>query len=142
MNLSSITTEAVEEGYVYCLTNECMPGLLKIGMTTEDPETRARELGAATGVPFPIRVEMSKRVANPREKERAMHELLSILGFRVNERREFFNCSMKVVEHLFALIDGTDVSVSNMQALIVVRKHAVNVVKLGEDDDAAPGPSV
>jgi hypothetical protein len=51
---------------------------------------------------------------------------------------------MKVVEHLFALIDGTDVSVSNMQALIVVRKHAVNVVKLGEDDDDAtpPGPSV
>lgn len=129
-----MTSTAFEEieGYVYCLTNECMPGLLKIGMTTDDPETRARDLSSATGVPSPFRVEMSKRVANPREKERAIHELLSILGFRVNEKREFFNCSMTIAEHLFVLIDGTDVCVSNMQALSNVRKHTVNVVKLGE----------
>lgn len=128
LEVSALTE--LTEGYVYCLSNECMPGLLKIGMTTEDPESRARDLSSATGVPFPFRVEMSKRVANAREKERAMHELLEVLGFRVNDKREFFNCSLAVVEHLFVLIDGTDVSVSNMHMLTLARKHAVNVVKL------------
>ena len=110
-----------------------MPGLFKIGMTLEDPESRAKELSSATGVPFPFRVEITKKVANPREKELAMHELLGVLGFRVNDKREFFNCSRVVIEHLFALIDGTDVVVSNVQTSAIVRNFAVNVVKL---DDA------
>jgi hypothetical protein len=125
----------MEEGHVYCLVNDGMPGLVKIGMTHEDPEDRAKELSGATGVPYPFRVIVSKRVANPREKERAIHELLSALGFRVNEKREFFNCALGVVDLLFALIDGTDVrSGSLAQTSAVVRKYAVNVVKLEKAD--------
>ena len=127
----------MEEGHVYCLVNDGMPGLVKIGMTHEDPEDRAKELSGATGVPYPFRVIVSKRVANPREKERAIHELLSALGFRVNEKREFFNCALGIVDLLFALIDGTDVrSGSVAQTSAVVRKYAVNVVKVerGGDD--------
>ena len=123
---------AVTEGYVYCMSNDSMPGLLKIGMTTDSPETRAATLSSSTGVPTPFKVEISKRVAQPYEKEQAMHELLGALGFRVNEKREFFNCSLKIVDYLFALIDGTDVSVSNTQASAVIRKYVVNVVKLEE----------
>ena len=127
----------MEEGHVYCLVNDGMPGLVKIGMTHEDPEDRAKELSGATGVPYPFRVIVSKRVANPREKERAIHELLSALGFRVNEKREFFNCALGIVDLLFALIDGTDVrSGSVAQTSAVVHKYAVNVVKVerGGDD--------
>jgi hypothetical protein len=124
------TPAAEAGGYVYCMSNEGMPGIFKIGMTMDSPESRAKELSGATGVPYPFRVEISKRVHNPREKELAMHELLSVLGFRVNERREFFNCSRAIVEHLFALIDGTDVSVSNIQTSAITRNFAVNVVKL------------
>jgi hypothetical protein len=125
----------MEEGHVYCLVNDGMPGLVKIGMTHEDPEDRAKELSGATGVPYPFRVIVSKRVANPREKERAIHELLSALGFRINEKREFFNCALGIVDLLFALIDGTDVrSGSLAQTSAVVRKYAVNVVKLEKAD--------
>jgi hypothetical protein len=124
------TTDAPKEGYVYCMSNECMPGLLKIGMTTDEPDERAKELSSATGVPFPFRVEFCKKVADPRAKEKAMHELLSAVGFRVNEKREFFNCAVGIVELLFALIDGVEVQVSNSAAASVVRKYAVNVVKL------------
>ena len=67
-----------------------------------------------------------------------MHELLSILGYRVNERREFFNCSRIIVEHLFALIDGTDVCVSSMQTTAIVRNFAINVVKLESLGGCAP----
>ena len=133
---AAVTNEMeIREGYVYCLSNESMKGLLKIGMTTDDPEERAKELSSATGVPYPFRVEMCKKVANPRAKEKAIHDLLSALGYRVNEKREFFNCALGIVDLLFVLIDGVDVQISNVQAnTAVVRKYAVNVVKLGDDD--------
>jgi hypothetical protein len=127
-------TQAEEEvGYVYCMANDAMPGLVKIGMTCEDPEHRARELSSATGVPYPFRVIVSKKVVNPRAKESAIHELLSALGFRVNEKREFFNCALGIVDLLFALIDGWDVrSGSLAQTSAVVRKYAVQVVKIDD----------
>ena len=42
-------------GFVYILTNECMPGLVKIGSTQQDPVERARTL-SNTSVPFPFNV--------------------------------------------------------------------------------------
>jgi hypothetical protein len=122
------------EGYVYCMSNVSMPGLFKIGMTTDDPETRAKELSSATGVPFPFHVEYCKKVVLPREKEKAIHELLSGLGYRVNEKREFFNCPMHIIDLLFVLIDGIDVSIS-IRATPVTRKYAVNIVKLEKGDE-------
>ena len=44
-------TNTPDEGYVYVLTNEAMPGLVKIGRTTaNDPQTRVSNL-YTTGVP-------------------------------------------------------------------------------------------
>jgi len=131
--MDSIDVE--KEGFVYCMSNASMPGLLKIGMTTDDPETRAKELSSATGVPFPFLVEHCKKVAHPREKEKAIHELLSALGYRVNEKREFFNCPMHIVDLLFVLIDGIDVTISISATPIVTRKYAVNIVKLEKTDE-------
>ena len=117
------------------MANDSMPGLLKIGMTCDDPETRAKELSSATGVPFPFRVVVAKKVHNPKVKEAALHELLSALGFRVNEKREFFNCAVGIVDLLFALIDGTEVHVNSVaQTSAVLRKYAVNVLKLEETE--------
>lgn len=122
--------EKAEEGYVYCMVNDGMPGLVKIGMTCDDPENRAKELSSATGVPYPFRVLVCKKVYNPKAKESAIHELLSALGYRVNEKREFFNCAVGIVDLLFALLDGTEVRVNSFtQSSAVVRKYAVNVVK-------------
>jgi len=119
------------EGYVYCLTNVCMPDIVKIGMTMDDPEIRAAELSSVTGVPSPFQVAISKRIVNPREKEKALHELLSSLGFRVNNKREFFNCSLNIVGLLFAVIDGADVRITDAEAIPYVRKQNVQVEKLG-----------
>ena len=119
------------EGYIYCLTNACMPGIVKIGMTLDDPESRAAELSSVTGVPTPFCVATSKRIRNPREKEKALHELLSSLGFRVNDKREFFNCSLHIVGLLFAVVDGTDYRIADADAIPVARKQNVSVEKLG-----------
>ncbi len=112
------------------MTNEGMPGLVKIGMTCDSPDERAKELSSATGVPYPFKVILCKKVYNPKAKEGAIHELLSALGFRINERREFFSCGMPIVDLLFALIDGTEIQTNSLaQTSAVVRKYAINVVK-------------
>ena len=120
----------MESGYVYCLTNASMPGIVKIGMTMDDPEERASELSSVTGVPTPFQVAISKRVAHPRVKEQALHDLLSSLGFRVNNKREFFSCSLNIVGLLFDVIDGVDVVIHDPDTIPVVRRQNVSVEKL------------
>lgn len=74
-------------GFVYVLSNESMPGLVKIGMTTRDPDVRLREINSATGVlPFVIEAVIASRDAKWTERE--VHERLALR--RVNKSREFF----------------------------------------------------
>lgn len=119
-------------GYLYCLTNTTMPGLLKIGMTLDEPEERAKELSSATGVAAPFVVAISKRIVNPAKKESAVHELLTGLGFRFNDRREFFTCSLNIVGLLFDVIDGDDVRLTDTAALPVAMKKPKIVVSREE----------
>lgn len=79
-------------GVVYVLSNQAMPGLLKIGMTTRTMQERLRELNSATGVPVPYRVEAVVEAEDARAVERETHRLL--LGTRVNDRREFFRADV------------------------------------------------
>ncbi len=74
-------------GFVYVLSNESMPGIVKIGMTTRDPEVRLKEINAATGVlPFAIEAVIISR--NAKWTEREVHERLA--GRRISKSREFF----------------------------------------------------
>jgi ribosomal protein L37AE/L43A len=89
------STEAVSDrsdtqGYVYVLVNSSMPGYVKIGKTTNDPEDRAAAL-YGTGVPVPFVVAYSVLVSDCHAVERMLHGRLA--PFRVNDRREFFNIS-------------------------------------------------
>ena len=73
---------------VYVLTNPAMPGLVKIGFTTqEDTNTRIAQL-YTTGVPVPFTLEFACRVPNGAEVERAFHTAFG--PNRINPRREFF----------------------------------------------------
>lgn len=79
----------MSRGYVYILTNESMPGLVKIGKTTRDVAQRASELNH-TGVPFPFDVYAFEFSPDCNELERMMHERFA--DCRVNPAREFFLC--------------------------------------------------
>lgn len=81
-----MTTE--NKGIVYLLTNECMPGVVKIGMTSrEDMDSRLKEL-YTTGVPLPFDCVYACKVDCFKELEQALHEAFE--PQRVNPNREFF----------------------------------------------------
>jgi hypothetical protein len=94
------------EGSVYCFSNESMPGILKIGMTEKTPEERLVHANSSStwNPPTPYKYEFSKKVLNPRETERKIHNLLSIK--RSNPKREFFTASVEEVNLIFDMIDG------------------------------------
>lgn len=79
-------------GVVYVMTNESMPGLVKIGMTTRGSIRRAEEL-YQTGVPTPFKVAAEFRSVNCRELEAMVHEAL--IEHRVSNSREFFRISLE-----------------------------------------------
>jgi hypothetical protein len=81
----------MSKGSVYIVTNEAMPGLVKIGKTTRSVEQRAAEL-THTGIPFPFEVACSVYSPNCSELEKSIHDLLS--ECRVNLQREFFLCDL------------------------------------------------
>ena len=58
---------------VYVLTNPAMPGLVKIGKTSQDDHaTRVSQL-YTTGVPVPFDIEYACKVPNPADVEKALH---------------------------------------------------------------------
>lgn len=89
------------EGWVYVLSNPCMPGIYKVGMTTTSPEVRARELSSATGVPAPFKIEAAFYSHSPLDSEKEVHEALS--EWRVNESREFFEIELEEILHACSL---------------------------------------
>jgi hypothetical protein len=91
------------EGYIYCLSNASMPGLVKIGMTERTPKDRAIEL-FTTGVAMTFQVEFAKKVLDPKEKEDGVHDILT--QYREHPKREFFRISPEEVKKFFALMDG------------------------------------
>ena len=92
------------EGYIYCLSNPSMPGILKVGMTERTPDVRVKEL-FTTGVPTPFTIEFAKKVKDVKKKEKKLHELLEQYTERVGLNREFFRVSPEEVRTFFDLMD-------------------------------------
>ena len=96
------------DGYVYCFSNQSMPGILKVGMTERTPEIRLNEANSSDTwrPPTPYIIEFAKKVLNPKHKETILHNLLSQYTERINPKREFFRVSSEEVKTFFDLIDG------------------------------------
>jgi hypothetical protein len=77
-------------GFVYVLSNRCMPGIFKIGYTSRTPLQRCNELSASTSCPFPFEVFAYIETDTAAETERELHEQYDYC--RVSSNREFFRC--------------------------------------------------
>ena len=101
-------------GYIYAMSNDSMPGLLKVGMTTRNPEARLLEANSPnTWIPTNFKLELAKKVNNPKQKEKTLHVLLEKFAERTNSTREFFRVSIEIVNLLFDLIDGEKYTINN-----------------------------
>lgn len=98
---------------VYVLTNPAMPGLVKIGRTSEsDANDRIAQL-YTTGVPVPFNLEYACKVANSREVEQALH--FAFGPQRVNPKREFFRIDPEQAMVILRLLNTEDAT-SEVQA--------------------------
>jgi len=74
--------------YVYVLVNKSVPNMVKIGMTTNTPDERARQISAATGVATPWIPVYSYKCYRSDLLEEEVHEHFK--DHRVNRNREMF----------------------------------------------------
>ena len=99
-------TEPLE--IVYVLTNGAMPGLVKIGITSQsDLDIRLKQL-YTTGVPVPFDCYYACRVKSCKQVETALHFAFS--GFCVNPSREFFRMEPEKVKAILELLKVEEVT--------------------------------
>ena len=67
-----------------------MPGLVKVGYSSKDPEARASELNS-TGVPHPYTVDYEILVEDPYKLEQKAHRALT----EKKENKEWFRCTVE-----------------------------------------------
>ena len=73
---------------IYVLTNEAMPGYVKIGRTSSGLEQRIKDLSASTNIPLPFICFYACKVKNARFVEHQLHDAFD--NNRINPKREFF----------------------------------------------------
>jgi len=100
--MSRLSYDEKKEGYsvrpkkevVYILSNQSMPGLLKIGRTNRSVDERLRELNN-TSLPTEFVVEHTIETSDSKFLEKMIHK--NFEKYRVNDNREFFRIHREVV---------------------------------------------
>ena len=121
----------MSEGYIYIMLNRAFQNdHYKIGMTTNAPEARARELSSATGIPRGFEVLYEQRVTDCKKAERLLHHRLH--RYRLAGNREFFDIPLKVA--IKALEDVAD-EIGRVDSVASAGQNSPAV------EDAKPPPS-
>lgn len=95
-----------ENQIVYALTNSAMPGLVKIGKTTQsDIALRMGQL-YSTGVPVPFECVYAVQVDDCAKVESAIH--VAFGPYRINPNREFFKIDPEQVISILKLLGPND----------------------------------
>ena len=93
---------------VYVLTNPAMPGLVKIGKTSQlEVEDRMKQL-YGTGVPVPFDCAFACQVKDATEVERALH--FAFGTNRINPNREFFKIEAERVIAILRLLKVDEIT--------------------------------
>ena len=79
-------------GLVYILTNPCLDGWVKIGMTERnDIERRLRELNSPPNIPLSYRCYATYEVENPLEVEQRIHSIIDRVDNSLHAREQLNN---------------------------------------------------
>ena len=100
------STPVSDEGIVYILSNPAMPGLVKIGKTS-NLQNRLNSL-FSTGVPIPFRCIYAKKVKNYSKIEANLHN--GLRSMRENPNREFFRIAEDEVINFLEMVEGEEIT--------------------------------
>lgn len=93
---------------IYVLTNPAMPGLVKIGKTTQlEVDERMKQL-YSTGVPVPFDCAFACQVKDAHEVEKSLH--FAFGNSRINPNREFFKIEADRVISVLKLLKVDDIT--------------------------------
>ena len=103
----------MSKGIVYILTNPCLDGWVKIGMTERDDiEKRLKELNMPSNLPLSYRCYATYEVENPLVVEKSIHSLIDRVDNSLHAReqlsngkireREFFRISPETAYGIFS----------------------------------------
>ncbi|CAK8715061.1 hypothetical protein GCAAIG_04435 [Candidatus Electronema halotolerans] len=120
-------------GYVYILSNPCMPNLVKIGFTTRNIYERISELNSSSGIPEPFVIEAAFCSINPKKDEQIIHAELD--KNRTNRNREFFQFEpLDAIDKIVKILEkqpdyiGTN-SMVNCERLLQRKKEEERIFK-------------
>lgn len=113
--------------YVYILTNEAMPGYIKIGLTENLVSERVVQLDN-TSVALPFQCYYAARVDDNRRVERALHTAFG--DFRVRPNREFFKMDPYKVKAILEVLAIEDVTPKNELVATAEDAQALRTVSI------------
>ena len=96
-------TSTMDYVYLYCLSNEAMPGIIRIGVSNQTPDQVLNTLNCEHA-PHDYKLMVAKKVFNPMEKLNLLRNLMSM--DRTHPNRDFFRTPYVHVEALFGLMYG------------------------------------
>jgi hypothetical protein len=108
-------------GYVYVLSNDQMPGLVKVGFTSRDVAQRVAELNSGTAVPSPFVIEAVFACGDPERDEQEVHRQLAATRL---QGREFFRCDLRDALRAVAQICGQSPKYLRDPSLLVDPKQS------------------
>jgi hypothetical protein len=113
----------VQFNVVYVLTNPAMPGLVKIGWTSQvDANVRIAQL-YSTGVPVPFTLEFACKVVNAEEVEEALH--IAFAPNRINPKREFFKINPEQAIAILKLLHTEDATIEVEQQPVALDQQSL-----------------
>jgi hypothetical protein len=118
-------------GKVYILTNDAMPGIIKIGITEmETIEDRIKSLDN-TSLPKPFRFHYAIETEKHKEIEKLMHNAFS--KFRIRNNREFFEMDPESAVAALKISGANEIKLKNEmidEKGIVVEEESIQTKKI------------
>jgi hypothetical protein len=96
------------QGIIYLLINPAMPGLIKIGYTTQNDVKHRMAQIYSTGIPLPFECVYAAKVQNHEKIEKALHTAFA--PDRLNPKREFFEIEPAQAIAIIKLMEIEDVT--------------------------------
>lgn len=111
------------QGFIYCLSCPIKKGVYKIGYSRNVID-RVKSLNRETSCVLPMSVVLCKEVNNAKSVEETIHFILD--QYRVNNKREYFEVDIKIIESIFSLREGRPIEPNILNEKIGVSSQPVD----------------